>query len=227
MTTLRSTVQRAYDTVAADYAENIPDTGAEAPIDLAMVDMFLAKVRHAGGGEILDAGCGAGRMSRYIADRGAAVTGVDLSPGMVAMARRDHPDLTFTVGTLQDLPYRDDTFAGILLWYSTIHATLLEQPPIFADVTRVLRPGGHVLIGFQSGEGDRDVAPAFERMGHRIELVRHLYTADQVSDWMSTAGLEETCRVVRNGEDGGPDGHSFLLARLRSHTSRSRPAAVQ
>ncbi len=37
------------------------------------------------------------------------------------MARRDHRDLVFTVGSLTDLPYPDDQFAGVMLWYSIIH----------------------------------------------------------------------------------------------------------
>ena len=82
-------VRHAYDTVAEDYATMIPDTRAEAALDLAMVDAFAAGVGK--GARVLDAGCGAGRMSRYLAGRGLAVQGIDLSPGMVAMARRDHP----------------------------------------------------------------------------------------------------------------------------------------
>ena len=214
MASSRSPVQHAYDTVAADYAANICGTSVEAAIDLAMIDLFLTRVAADGGGVILDAGCGAGRMSRHLADRGVDVVGVDLSPGMIAIAQRDNPDLSFTVGSLQDLPYGDNSFAGILLWYSTIHTPPRGQPRIFAEVTRVLRPGGHVLIGFQSGTGVRNVAPAFEQFGHHIELVRHLYTADQVAAWMSVSGLEESCREVRSVDDGGPDGHAFLLARL-------------
>ncbi len=91
-------VQQAYDTVADDYAAHLPDTRAEAALDLAMLDHFAATVR-TGGGAVLDAGCGAGRMTRYLADQGCSVEGLDPSPAMVAAARRDHPDLTFAVLT--------------------------------------------------------------------------------------------------------------------------------
>jgi hypothetical protein len=78
---------------------------------------------------VLDAGCGAGRMSRYLAERGCCVEGVDLPPGMVGMAQRDHPDLVFTVGSLTDLPYSDDEFAGVMLWHSIIHTPPSGQAP--------------------------------------------------------------------------------------------------
>lgn len=97
-------MQLAYDTVADDYAAHLPNTCAEAGLDLAMLDHFAATVE-TDGGPVLDAGCGAGRITRYLADRGCRVEGLDLSPAMVAAARRDHPDLTFSVGSIVDLPH--------------------------------------------------------------------------------------------------------------------------
>lgn len=205
-------VRRAYDTVANDYATYLPDTRAEAALDLAMVDTFIESVGTSADVRVLDAGCGTGRMSRYVADRGCRVEGVDLSSNMVAMARRDHGDLVFTVGSLTDLPYPDDQFAGVMLWYSIIHTPPSGQQQIFDEISRVLRPGGHVLVGFQAGEGTRDVAQAYRRFGHEILLERHLYTADQVAATMLAAGLSEVCRLVRRAQGTEKDDQAFLLA---------------
>ncbi|MFV2021177.1 class I SAM-dependent methyltransferase [Micromonospora sp. LOL_023] len=212
-------VRRAYDTVAADYAARLPDTRAEAPLDLAMVDAFAEAVR-AGSGPgddplVLDAGCGAGRMSQHLADRGCRVVGVDLSPGMIAMARRDHRELPFTVGTLTGLPFPDGRFAGVLLWYSTIHTPHAGQGRVFAEAARVLRPGGHLLVGFQAGHGTRDVAATYRRFGHEIVLERHLVTADQVAAWMAAAGLREVCRLVRRARGAERDDQAVMLATVR------------
>ncbi len=209
----RRDVRHAYDTVAEDYAARLPDTRAEAPLDLAMVDAFLEAVAAGGGGRVLDAGCGAGRMSRYLADRGCAVEGIDLSPGMVAMALRDHPDLPFSVGSLTDLPHPDGRFAGVMLWYSIIHTPPAGQAEIFTEVARVLRPGGHVLVGFQSGEGVRDVSAAYRRFGHEVRLERHLYTADQVSTRLAAVGLQEENRMVRAARGSERDPQAVLMAR--------------
>lgn len=208
-------VRRAYDTVAGDYAAYLPDTRAEAPLDLAMIDAFAEAVTSGGDAHVLDAGCGPGRMSRYLTERGCLVQGVDLSPGMVAMARRDHSDLTFTVGSLAALPYRNDQFAGVLLWYSTIHTPPTGQARIFAEAARVLRPSGHLLVGFQAGEGSRDVGAAYRRFGHEIRLERHRYTADQVAAEIEAAGLREQCRLVRRARGTERDDQAFLLAKAR------------
>jgi len=206
-------VRHAYDTVAEDYAARLPDTRAEAALDLAMVDAFASAVTGDGGARVLDAGCGAGRMSRYLADRGCRVEGVDLSPGMVAMARRDHPDLTFVVGSLSALPYPDGRFDGVMLWYSIIHTPPADQARIVEEAARVVRPGGHLLVGFQSGEGARDVSASYRRLGHEVVLRRHLYTADQVAARLDAAGVGETARLVRRPQGEEKEDQAFVLAR--------------
>jgi SAM-dependent methyltransferase len=206
-------VRHAYDAVAEDYATHLPDTSAEAPLDLAMIDAFTAAVTPADDARVLDAGCGTGRISRYLAERGCLVEGVDLSPAMVAMARRDHPDLVFTVGSLTDLPCPGDRFAGVMLWYSIIHTPPAGLARIFAETTRVLRPAGHVLVAFQSGEGIRDVSAAYRRFGHEIKLERHLHTADHVAAVMESHGLREVCRLVRRAQGTERDDQAVLLAR--------------
>lgn len=206
-------VQRAYDEVAATYAAHFRSTQPETQLDLAMVDALAAAVTASttSSARVLDAGCGTGRMSRYLADRGCAVEGADLSPGMVEQARRTHPDLSFEVARLTDLPHADTTFDGVLLWYSTIHTPPEGQPAIYAEAARVLKPGGHLLVAFQSGEGTRDVSSAYARFGHDVELERHLFTADQVAAWAHAAGLTETARLVRRPQPNERDDQAALL----------------
>jgi len=206
-------VRIAYDTVARDYAKHLPDTRAETSLDLAMVNAFAdAVTTPTTDAHVLDAGCGAGRMSRYLAERSCDVEGVDLSLGMIEMARHFHPDLKFAVGSLTALAYPDNHFDGVLLWYSIIHTPPVDHDLIFAEAGRVLRPGGHILIGTQSGDGVRDVAPAYRRFGHEIELVRYLTSAEQIAVRLKEAGLRETARMVRLSGGSEQDGQTVVLA---------------
>ena len=66
----------------------------------------------AGTNPIVDVGCGPGHITAFLADTGAQVSGVDLSPGMVEVARREYPDLDFAVGNLFQL-LRPRTAAGL------------------------------------------------------------------------------------------------------------------
>ncbi len=206
-------VRIAYDAVARDYAKHLPDTSAETSLDLAMVDSFADAVTTSStAARVLDAGCGTGRMSRYLAERHCDVEGVDLSPGMIKMARQHHPDLNFAVGSLTALAYPDNHFDGVLLWYSIIHTPPVDHDRIFTEAGRVLRPGGHILIGTQSGDGVRDVAPAYRRFGHEVELLRYLTTADQIAARLEGVGLRETARMVRRSGGSERDGETVVLA---------------
>jgi len=205
-------VRRAYDAVAEDYAAYFPDTAAEAPDDLSMVDAFVEAVGTAGDAAVLDAGCGTGRMSRLLADRGCHVEGMDLSPGMVQQAWQHHPDLRFTVGSLTKLPYPDGHFAGVLLWYSIIHTPPAGLRHVFAETARVLRPSGDVLVGFQAGTGVRDVSAAYRRFGHDVKLERYRYTDGDVVALLEAVELRETCRLIRRPRGPETDDQAFVLA---------------
>lgn len=205
-------VRAAYDAIAEDYAATYPGTEPEARVDVAMVEHLLALLppdrRH-----VLDAGCGTGRMARFLTDRGCSVVGVDLSPGMLAMARRDHPDLDVREGSLTALPFGDNGFDAVLLWYSLIHLTGDELPLALAEVARVVRPGGLVLAAFQVGDGPSDVGARLRERGHDVELLRHERGTKQMLDAFAAAGLVKEARLVRQpvGREQQPQG--FVLSR--------------
>lgn len=205
------TVRRAYDATASDYARLLPDTRAEHTLDLAMIDAFVAVV---GGGRVLDAGCGAGRMTRHLAALGVVVEGVDLSPGMIEEARATQPGARFTEASLADLPFPDDTFAGALAWYSTIHLPASWLGTALAELVRVVRPGGHLLLGFQSGTGTRDLAATYRRLGHDVELVRYLRTAEEMAALLDELGTQEVARLVRAAVGTEVDDQATLLIRV-------------
>ena len=206
-------VRTAYDAIAEDYAAAYPTTEPEAALDLAMVDHFVGLLCERGGMRVLDAGCGTGRMARYLTDHGCAVTGVDLSPGMLAMARRDHPDLDVREASVTDLPFEGDAFDGVLLWYSLIHLTDAELPVALSQVSRVVRPGGLVLVAFQVGDGVWDVGSRLRERGHDVRLVRHQRGPTEMLDALAAAGLVKEARLVRQPVGREQHPQAVLLAR--------------
>ncbi|GAA2703231.1 class I SAM-dependent methyltransferase [Nonomuraea recticatena] len=98
------------------------------------------------GRRILDAGCGAGPLFSALRDRGALVTGVDASAGMLEMARlRLGADADLRVVDLASpLPFPDDAFDDVIA--SLVLHYLEDWGPTLAELRRVLRPGGRLLI---------------------------------------------------------------------------------
>lgn len=205
--------RRAYDSMAVAYHERFPDLRAEQPLDRAMIGAFAEYVRGAGDPEVLDAGCGTGRLIGPLRELGLEVTGVDLSPGMLAIARADHPDVVLAAADLRRMPFADHRFAGVVAWYSLINCAPAELGEALGEVTRVLRPGGYLLTGFQSGVGSRVQSNAYTQ-GH--ERVLHLRTADEMAEAFETAGLTVVARVERAMEPDTADGEfdqAFVIAR--------------
>ena len=99
----------------------------------------------AGGGPVADVGCGPGYVTGHLHDLGVDAFGIDLSPEMIAIARRDYPGLRFEVGTMTDLDLADDSIASVFAFWSVIHAPDHAMPGVFEQFRRVLRPGAVIF----------------------------------------------------------------------------------
>jgi SAM-dependent methyltransferase len=95
-------------------------------------------------GAVLDAACGTGRYSAYLAARGHHVIGVDNSADMLSYARVRVPEGRFVVGDLCALPAADSAIDLVVCALALAHLPALE--PAMAEFARVLRPGGHLVI---------------------------------------------------------------------------------
>jgi ubiquinone/menaquinone biosynthesis C-methylase UbiE len=94
-------------------------------------------------GTALDAACGTGRHTSYLAGLGHRVIGVDGSAGMLAVARAKIPDGEFHRGDLHQLPLPDRHVGVLVCALALEHVADLQ--PVFAEFARVLQPGGHLV----------------------------------------------------------------------------------
>lgn len=122
---------------ARDWAE-VQEQGA-LPLHAAVLD--AAGVTR--GIRLLDAGCGTGLVALLAHLRGAAVTAIDASAGMLAVARERLPDADLRVADIQDLPFADRAFDAVLAVNSLFFAPDMARAA--REVARVVRPGGRVV----------------------------------------------------------------------------------
>jgi SAM-dependent methyltransferase len=94
-------VRDSYDSAAEAYAEHLAGELVGKPLDRHLLNRFAEEVR--GRGLVAELGCGPGQVARYLKEQGAAVVGIDLSPGMVRVAAGLHPWIEFRVGDMTRL----------------------------------------------------------------------------------------------------------------------------
>ena len=152
-------------------------------------------------------------FAAYLAGLGLDTFGVDLSPGMIAAARREHPSLRFDVGSMTALDIEDEALSGALSWYSTVHTPPHELPAVFAELHRVLAPGGHLLLAYKAGEGHIHLDHAY---GHDLSLDVYRFPPDEIARLLDAAGFTEVARLVREADGREKTSQGFHLVRRRT-----------
>lgn len=196
------TVRTAYSARAEEYAALFGSMTSTHPSDRALVGSWAATLT----GPVLDAGCGPGQWTDFLAACGLAVTGIDLVPEFVEQARRQYPHLRFDVGDFDTLDAATGSLGGVLSWYSLIHHRPQDIRTPLAEFARVIRPGGGLLVGFVEGATveafDHAVTPAYR------------WPVVELGQELATAGFEVLETHTRTKRDHRP--HGALTARRLS-----------
>jgi len=189
--------EASYDAVAAAYAEAMSGELRRKPLDRALLTVFAEQVREAAARDsrdaprVWDVGCGPGHVTAFLAGLGLHAAGVDLSEGMVAEARKRHPDLEFGTGSMTALPAADASWDGLVSFYSLIH--MIDDADLraaLAEYRRVLADGGLLLLAVHAGEEVRHSAQWF---GAEVDVSFRFFDPD----WLS-AGLEQAGFTVES-----------------------------
>jgi SAM-dependent methyltransferase len=197
----------AYDAVAPLYAELFGNVLETMPLERALLAAFAELVQAHDAGPIADIGCGPGHVTAHLHALGPVTFGVDLSPAMVELARRAHPELRFEEGSMTALDLADGVLGGILTSYSVIHTPPRQLPAVFTEFHRVLAPGGHLLLGFFAGDD-----PVPQEFDHKVTLA-YRWSPGGLADLLRRAGFAEVARLVREPHDGERFQQAHLLVR--------------
>jgi malonyl-CoA O-methyltransferase len=173
----RGVMTRNFDRLAPEWDATRVSRERLAPIEAAL-DAVPSPPSRA-----LDVGTGSGAVARLLAERwpDADVTGVDVSPGMIAEARRLGAQ-RYDVGDASRLPYEDASFDLV---------TLNNMIPFFDELARVTAPHGHVAVSFSMGPSTPIWVPSARV---RAELERRGFT--HVADFSVSSGVSQLARKV-------------------------------
>ena len=188
--------REGYDLVAEEYAAQVGDELAGKPLDRSLLEAFASS-----DGLIADIGCGPGHVAAFLAAAGAQVVGLDLSPAMCGVARRD-TGLPAAAADLRALPVRTGALAGVVCLYTVIHLDDVGRLAAYREIARVLKPGGQALLSFHTSDAAVAMGASLtltEFMGADVDLTfRYLDPAAE------TAALESIGLMLTQRWDRGP-----------------------
>jgi SAM-dependent methyltransferase len=211
-------VQNSYDNVAREYADKFYGELAGKPFDRERLDLFAERVK---GGRVCDLGCGPAQIARYLCDREVDAFGVDLSARMLAEARRLNPDLHLVQSSMLALGLRSEVLDGIAAFYCILHIPREQVSRALAEMRRVLKPGGLLLITFHIGTSCTHLDELF---GKRVNMDAAFFTTAEIRDYLEAAGLHVEEAVERDPyapEIEYQSRRSYVLA-VRPETAVSR-----
>jgi trans-aconitate methyltransferase len=178
--------------------------GIKKPMEAAWLDRFMSRMPSRPA--VLDIGCGSGEpMSRYLAEYGCTVTGVDSSSEMIALYERALPLQSWQVADMRSLSL-GATFDGLLAWDSFFHLHPEDQRRMFPIFRAHAAPGA--VLMFTAGPGYGVAMGTFEGE----PLYHASLDADDYSALLDENGFGIVAHVV---EDEACGRHTIWLAQMR------------
>ena len=176
-----TTAAQAFSQSADAYAETM------VPVLRAVANDVVRHAQLQPGARVLDVGTGTGIAAAAASGDGRTVVGLDAAPGMLEIARRDHPAIEFVEGDMMRLPFDDASFDAVV----SVHALLFADDPVVAlgEMLRVARPGAMLSL---SVPGPHELSPraaltpVYERFGIDLPSVRR--DEDTLRRWAGAAG---------------------------------------
>jgi trans-aconitate methyltransferase len=187
------------------------------------------------GERVLDLGCGTGHLTAAIAERGAAVIGLDRSPEMIAAARRNFPALTFVEGDAAAFQF-DEPFDAVFS-NATLH-WVTDAEGAARCTAAALRPGGRFVAEFGGRGNVRLIVSALQQAAAERAgvAVRHPWYYPSVGEYAAllerhglevrTAALFDRLTPLEGGDAGLGNWLAMFAGSMLAAVPEERRAAV-
>lgn len=168
--------------------------------------------------KILDVGCGVGKVSEYLTEKGYIVTGIDLNEKAIKQAQERNKKIKYKiVDVTETLPFENDSFDAIVVSFLFVSLIMKENQEVVAkEMTRVLKKGGYIWIceatyspdyeeRYKLGKkvfGEDLIAFSFDADNQVKRIIRHYREEDLDILFASLIKIESSKIVVQSPSSG-------------------------
>lgn len=182
---INSLTRQAYNLAAQKYHDLFHNEMNEKAYDRNLLDSFAARFNK--DSLICDAGCGpSAHIGRYLFEKGIKVVGVDISEKCIELARINNLEMKFECADISSMPFNDNTFDGLISYYSIINTPKIYVNRMFSEFRRVLKPDGFLLVAVKAGTTEGYVD---DLLGIKTKTYFSLFTEEEIVKYFSEAGL--------------------------------------
>jgi len=169
------------------------------------------------GDHVLDVACGTGIVARHawaLVQPGREVTGLDINEGMLTVARRVAPDISWKQGDAAALPFRDRTFTAVVSQFGMMF--FADRPQALREMWRVLCPGGRLAVAVLAG---LDEAPSYQSL---VDITAEQVGAAEAGTFAAPFVMGDPALLAQAAKDAGIPHASVTL-----HHGHARFASVE
>ena len=185
-----SITRKTYDQIASGYSARINELVSDSWVgefERQLLDRFL-QVNIISSPKILDIGCGNGKDTNYLRQKGAVPVGIDISSGMLKEAKKHIPKGILCQMDMRILGFSNSVFDGVWANGCIYHVPKIAIIQVLKEVVRVLKPLGIFPFNVKAGTGERlEKSPRSYGGGARFYAY---YTIKEMRSFLRQAGFE-------------------------------------
>jgi len=170
-----------YDKIAQAYTKEF----FEDKVDIKYLDKFLSFLPKEA--KILDVGCGPGNFTKYFLEKGFYAEGIDLSTGMLKIAKKKVPNGIFKKMDMRKLNYPDESFDGLCAAYSLYHIPSKQTLITLKEFNRVLKLNGIMILMLQKGKREGIMPEPFDP---KRKMFFKYFQEKEIKDFLKKSGFK-------------------------------------
>jgi len=184
-----------YDNNSKQYSDGLHTT-----FPTASFETFLKYIKS--GDYVLEAGCGPGRETKQFSLRGIKTIGVDISEGLITIAKKNNPETEYILCNFLQLPFSKETFDGVWAHASLVHLeTIDEVKQALKEFYRVLKKDGYVLIKVKEQVGNEKTAVVSDTLSKHERFFRY-YSREEMMNLVTEAGFKIVDNLIQEDDHG-------------------------